>query len=55
MMETGETKSIKAVLMQGAIHPLEPIPLEWPDGAELLVEAAEAEAKRQMRREMGLP
>ena len=84
---------IKAVLKNGTIQPLEPIPSEWDDGVELQVEAADspdtpevirswyedlnrlaakiapkdmerlesalreadAEAKAQVRREMGLP
>jgi hypothetical protein len=30
----------RAVLKNGVIHPLEPLPPEWADGKELMVEAA---------------
>lgn len=34
--------TIKAVLRDGRIQPLEPLPPEWMDGQELLVEQPEA-------------
>ena len=34
--------TIRAVLSNGQIHPLEPIPSEWPDGQELLIEQPDA-------------
>jgi hypothetical protein len=35
---------LKATLKKGAIVPLEPLPPEWPDGAALEIELAEAPA-----------
>jgi hypothetical protein len=28
----------RAVLKQGVIHPIEPLPPDWPEGAEVVVE-----------------
>ena len=33
----------RAILKDGLIHPLEPLPPEWQDGKELLVELIEVE------------
>jgi hypothetical protein len=33
---------IKAILKNGSIHPLDPIPPDWVDGQELVVEESEA-------------
>jgi hypothetical protein len=36
--------TIKAILRNGRIQPLEPLPSEWTDGQELVVEPPEAAA-----------
>jgi len=36
--------TIKAVLRRGRIEPLEPLPTEWADGQELIIEQPEAAA-----------
>jgi hypothetical protein len=33
----------KAILKNGLIHPLEPLPAEWEEGQELVVEAVPAD------------
>lgn len=39
---------VKAVVSQGAIRPLEPLPADWQDGQPLRVEAEEIEASTEV-------
>lgn len=47
---------IRAVIRNGAIQPLEPLPLEWEDGKELIVEEddeiPDAQTLAEWQREM---
>jgi hypothetical protein len=40
----------KAILKNGVIYPLEPLPSEWAEGQELVVEAAPAERSERIDR-----
>ncbi|HVS34436.1 MAG TPA: hypothetical protein VMS17_02575 [Gemmataceae bacterium] len=41
---------VRAVLMNGLIYPLEPLPPHWKDGRELVVEAAEPDDPEAIER-----
>lgn len=41
---------IRAVLKNGVIHPAEPLPADWPDGQELLVDRSPSDDPEEINR-----
>jgi uncharacterized membrane protein len=44
-MGAGDPMTIKAILRDGHIQPLEPLPPDWAEGQELLVEPPDSEGQ----------
>lgn len=44
---------VKAILRQGAIEPVSPLPDDWSEGQELVIEEASARGEREDAQEWG--